>query len=108
PDAVMQSDAATRRNLEPTATLSGERRGSLLAVIDRTLTGPGARLLAEHFASPLTVAERIAARHDAVAFLADRPTVRAALRACLRRVADIERAWSRLGLGRGGPRDLAA
>ncbi len=108
PDTVMQIDAATRRNLELTATLSGERRGSLLAVIDRTLTGPGARLLAEHFAAPLTVAERITARHDAVAFLIDRPAVRAALRECLRRVPDIERALSRLSLGRGGPRDLAS
>ena len=108
PDSVMQIDAATRRNLELTATLSGERRGSLLAVIDRTLTGPGARLLAEHFAAPLTAAERITARHDAVAFLIDRPAVRAALRECLRRVPDIERALSRLSLGRGGPRDLAS
>ncbi|MGE3781916.1 MAG: DNA mismatch repair protein MutS, partial [Alphaproteobacteria bacterium] len=108
PDTVMQIDAATRRNLELTQTLSGERRGSLLAVIDRTLTGPGARLLAEHFAAPLTMGERIAARHDAVEFLADRPAVRGALRECLRRVPDIERALSRLGLGRGGPRDLAA
>ncbi|MGD9616189.1 MAG: DNA mismatch repair protein MutS [Alphaproteobacteria bacterium] len=108
PDTVMRIDAATRRNLELVETLSGERRGSLLAVIDRTITGPGARLLAEHFAAPLTVAERITARHDAVAFLVDRPAVRAALRECLRRVPDIERALSRLGLGRGGPRDLAA
>jgi DNA mismatch repair protein MutS len=108
PETVMQIDAATRRNLELTETLSGERRGSLLAVIDRTLTGPGARLLAEHFSAPLTVPERIAARHDAVAFLVDRPALRAALRACLRRIPDIERALSRLSLGRGGPRDLAA
>src|SRR3954463_8677105 len=89
PDTVMQIDAATRRNLELTATLSGERRGSLLAVIDRTLTGPGARLLAEHFTAPLTAVERITARHDAVAFLIDRPAVRAAWRECLRRVPDI-------------------
>ena len=75
PDTVMQIDAATRRNLELTATLSGERRGSLLAVIDRTLTGPGARLLAEHFAAPLTAPERITARLDAVQFLVDRPAV---------------------------------
>jgi DNA mismatch repair protein MutS len=108
PDTVMQIDAATRRNLELTETLAGERRGSLIAVIDHTLTGPGARLLAEHFAAPLTVAARITARLDAVAFLADRPAVRAALRERLRRVPDLERALSRLGFGRGGPRDLAA
>src|SRR5438094_9052867 len=53
PSSVMQIDAATRRNLELTVILSGERRGSLLAVIDRTLTGAGARLLAGHLAGPL-------------------------------------------------------
>src|SRR5581483_2808148 len=64
PDTVMQIDAATRRNLELVATLAGERRGSLLATIDRTLTGPGARLLAEHLAGPLTRPAAIAARLD--------------------------------------------
>ena len=108
PDTVMQIDAATRRNLELAVTLSGERRGSLLATIDRTLTGPGARLLAEQLAAPLTLPEAIAARLDAVEFLVDRADMRAALRQILRRVPDIERALTRLSLGRGGPRDLAA
>jgi len=108
PDTVMQIDAATRRNLELVTTLSGERRGSLLATIDRTLTGPGARLLAEHLAAPLTVPEAIAARHDGVQFFLDRVEARAALRERLRLVPDIERALTRLTLGRGGPRDLAA
>ncbi|HLY45846.1 MAG TPA: DNA mismatch repair protein MutS [Stellaceae bacterium] len=108
PETVMQIDAATRRNLELAQTLSGERRGSLLATIDRTLTGPGARLLAEHLAAPLTAPEGIAARLDAVAFFIDRADLRAALREELRRVPDIERALTRLSLGRGGPRDLAA
>ena len=108
PGSVMQIDAATRRNLELVATLSGERRGSLLATIDRTLTGPGARLLAEHLAAPLTSPDAIAARLDAVAFFLDRGDIRAGLRERLRRVPDIERALSRLSLGRGGPRDLAA
>jgi DNA mismatch repair protein MutS len=104
----MQIDPATRRNLELTVTLSGERRGSLLAVIDRTLTGPGARLLAEHLAAPLTAPDQITARLDAVQFFADRSELRAPLRERLRRIPDIERALTRLGLGRGGPRDLAA
>jgi DNA mismatch repair protein MutS len=108
PGSVMQIDAATRRNLELTVTLSGERRGSLLAVIDRTLTGAGARLLAEHLAGPLTMPEAIIARLDAVAFFVERPDARAALRERLRHCPDIERALSRLSLGRGGPRDLAA
>src|SRR6266849_2332698 len=108
PDTVMQIDAATRRNLELMTTLSGERRGSLIATIDRTLTAAGARLLAEQLAAPLTVPEAIAARHDAVQFFLDRADLRAALRQQLRRVPDIERALTRLSLGRGGPRDLAA
>ena len=89
-------------------TLSGERRGSLLATIDRTLTGPGARLLADHLAAPLTDPERIAARLDTVRFFLDRDATRVEMRERLRRCPDIERALSRLSLGRGGPRDLAA
>src|SRR5437588_5853913 len=108
PDSVMQIDAATRRNLELTQSLSGERRGSLLAAIDRTLTGAGARLLAEHLTGPLTIPEQIKARLDAVAFFVERPDARAALRERLKHCPDIERALSRLSLGRGGPRDLAA
>jgi DNA mismatch repair protein MutS len=108
PDTVMQIDAATRRNLELVTTLAGERRGSLIATIDRTLTGAGARLLAEHLAAPLTVPAAIALRLDAVQFLFDGADMRAALRERLRHVPDIERALTRLSLGRGGPRDLAA
>jgi DNA mismatch repair protein MutS len=108
PDTVMQIDAATRRNLELVTTLSGERRGSLIATIDRTLTGPGARLLAEQLAAPLTQPEAIGARLDAVQFFLDRADMRAALRQRLRRCPDIERALTRVSLGRGGPRDLAA
>src|SRR6185312_16318606 len=61
-DAVMEIDPATRRNLELTETLSGARQGSLLATIDRTVTGAGARLLAERLAMPLTDPDAIAAR----------------------------------------------
>jgi DNA mismatch repair protein MutS len=106
--AVMEIDAATRRNLELTAALSGGRRGSLLGTIDRSVTGAGARLLAARIAAPLTDPTAISARHDAVAFLTEAETLRAALRARLARTPDVARALSRLTLGRGGPRDLAA
>ena len=106
--AVMEIDAATRRNLELTRTLGGERQGSLLATIDRTVTGAGARLLAAWLSAPLTDPADIAARHDMVGFFADAERLRADLREALARVPDIERALSRLTLGRGGPRDLAA
>jgi DNA mismatch repair protein MutS len=108
PGSVMQIDAATRRNLELVTTLAGERNGSLLATIDRTVTAAGARLLADDLAAPLTAMTAINARLDAVELLVDRPEMRAALREHLRRCPDIERALTRLGLGRGGPRDLAA
>ncbi|HEV2099420.1 MAG TPA: DNA mismatch repair protein MutS [Stellaceae bacterium] len=108
PGSVMQIDAATRRNLELVAASSGERRGSLLATIDRTVTAAGARLLAEHLAAPLTTPAAIAARLDAVEFFVRCPELRAAFRERLQRCPDIERALTRLSLGRGGPRDLSA
>src|SRR6516162_5456550 len=108
PGSVMQIDAATRRNLELVTSLAGERKGSLLATIDRTVTAAGARLLAEYLAAPLTECSAISARLDAIAFLVDRPEPRSVLRERLRHCPDIERALTRLSLGRGGPRDLAA
>jgi DNA mismatch repair protein MutS len=107
PASVMQIDAATRRNLELVTSLAGERKGSLLATIDRTITAAGARLLAEHLAAPLTEPAAITARLDAVEFFVDRPEMLGALRERLRHCPDIERALTRLSLGRGGPRDLA-
>jgi len=108
PGAVMEIDAATRRNLELTQSLSGERRGSLLATIDRTVTGAGARLLAEYLASPLTDPKAIAARLDAVQFFLEDPALAEAIRAVLKGCPDMARAMARLTLGRGGPRDLAS
>jgi DNA mismatch repair protein MutS len=106
--AVMEIDAATRRNLELTETLTGERRGSLLSVIDRTITGSGARLLAQHLSAPLTETAAIVERQDMVAFFVEGETMRHDLRDALRRCPDMERALQRLSLGRGGPRDLAS
>ncbi|MEO1724555.1 MAG: DNA mismatch repair protein MutS [Pseudomonadota bacterium] len=105
---AMRLDAATRRNLELMRSLSGGRDGSLLAAVDRTRTGPGARLLAARLAAPLTDPAGIAARHDAVDWLMAEPRRRETLAEALAGVPDIERALSRLALGRGGPRDLAA
>ncbi len=106
--AAMEIDPATRRNLELTRTLSGERRGSLLATIDRTLTGPGARLLAARLAAPLTDPDAIRRRLDMVEYFVKDEERRRRLRDLLGRCPDIERALSRLTVGRGGPRDLAA
>jgi len=106
--SAMEIDAATRRNLELTQTLSGERKGSLLATLDRTVTGPGARLLAAHLGAPLTDPVAIDRRLDAVQLFAEDEALRGELRALLRQCPDVERALGRLALGRGGPRDLAA
>ncbi len=105
---VVQIDAATRRNLELTRSLSGGREGSLLQAVDRTITGAGARLLELRLTSPSTDLGVIAARHDGVAFATENRGLATDLRDDLRNVPDIERALSRLALDRGGPRDLAA
>lgn len=106
--AVMDIDAATRRNLELTHALTGGRKGSLLDTIDRSCTGPGARLLGAWLSSPLTDPRAISHRHDSVGWLLACTEVRSDLRDHLRHSPDLERALSRLSLGRGGPRDLAA
>jgi DNA mismatch repair protein MutS len=107
-DSRMSIDAATRRNLELLETLSGTRAGSLLAVIDCTVTSSGARELANRLSSPLTEVKEIAARHDAVALFVGERELRESLRDHLRRAPDIARALARLSLERGNPRDLGA
>lgn len=101
-------DPATRGNLELTRTLSGDRNGTLLKAIDRTVTGGGARMLAERLMSPLTDPLHINRRLDSVSFLREEPSLCSELRAALKHVPDMPRALSRLALDRGGPRDLKA
>ena len=101
-------DQATRVNLELTRALSGDRRGSLLAAIDRTVTPPGARLLAQRLAAPLTDPAAIGRRHDAVEFFLTDAGARGETRERLKAAPDLARALARLVVGRGGPRDLAA
>ncbi len=71
--ATLAIDQATRANLELVRTLGGERRGSLLSAIDRTVTAAGSRLLAQRLAAPLTDPAAIAQRHDAVAHFVAEP-----------------------------------
>ena len=70
-DAILLIDAASRASLELVRSVSGEKQGSLLAAIDRTVTGAGARELAARLASPLRDVTRINCRLDAVGFLID-------------------------------------
>ncbi|HLY80191.1 MAG TPA: DNA mismatch repair protein MutS [Caulobacteraceae bacterium] len=105
---VMAIDPATRASLEIERAQNGARDGSLLSAIDRTVTAPGARLLAARLARPLMSPEAIDARLDAIDWLLGRRALRQKLRASLKGAGDMARALSRLALGRGGPRDLAA
>ena len=107
PSHFMGIDSATRRNLELTQTLAGQRSGSLLAGIDRTVTACGARLLAGRLAAPLTDVKKIGARHDAVEAFTKDSELRRHAREALRAAPDIARALGRLSVARGGPRDLA-
>ncbi len=106
--AAMAIDQATRGNLELMRTLSGERRGSLLDCIDRTVTSAGSRLLAQRLAAPLTEVTAIEQRLDAVACFVNDVAARADTRSRLAAAPDLARALSRIALQRGGPRDLAA
>lgn len=111
-DDRMRMDAATCRNLEILQNRSGEKKGSLLSAIDRTVTGPGARALSQRLAAPLADRAAIEKRLDAVGFYAgndaDVLRVREAKRAILKSAPDMARAMGRVSLQRGGPRDLAA
>ncbi|MBL8675845.1 MAG: DNA mismatch repair protein MutS [Alphaproteobacteria bacterium] len=104
----LELDAATRRNLELHFSLTGEKRGTLLDVINYTITPMGARLLSQHLAVPLTNLKQIQKRLDCVDFFYENSPINKALRTILTCIPDLERPLARLNWGRGGPRDLAA
>ena len=99
-------DAATRESLEIVATMSGARAGSLLGAVDRTVTGAGARLLAQDLSAPLMDMGLIEARLGLVQLFHDDAGLRDQLRGALRALPDIGRALGRVAVGRGSPRDL--
>lgn len=105
---VMVIDAATRVSLEILQTQSGARKGSLLWAVDRTVTGPGARLLSARLSAPLTDCNAMKARHDAIGFFELAPDLCEDVRSILKETPDAARALSRLAMERGGPRDLGA
>ena len=100
-------DGAAVRNLEILRDSSGERTGSLARVLDQTVTPMGSRLLRDWLVRPLGDAVAAAARHDAVAALADDPGRLGTLRELVRRVGDLERAAARVGLLQARPGELA-
>jgi DNA mismatch repair protein MutS len=108
-DQHLLLDEVTRRSLELTRTLrEGEREGSLLAMLDRTVTPMGARLLQEWVVAPLAERLAIEGRLESVAELKDDPGLRGHLRARLEEAYDLQRLTARVSTGRASPRDLAA
>ena len=104
----MTLDSATRRNLELTETLRGESKGSLLGVLDQTVTPMGKRLIRQWVSQPLLDVTRIRGRQEGVEFFASRSMVRAELRAALKPLSDLERLTNRILSGHAQPRDLVA
>src|SRR5205085_8231993 len=101
-------DESTRANLELFVTLQGgQKRGSLLSIVDETRTSMGGRLLRRWMAAPLTDVAQIRRRLDAVGWLVDHASVRVELRADLAEIYDLERLAGRATLGVASPRDLA-
>ena len=104
----MALDEATRRNLELVRPLRGTgRKGTLLGLLDRTMSPMGGRLLRDWLVSPLTELARIQGRHAAVEALLPGGR-RRAIREALGPVADLERLGSKVAQGRANARDLVA
>ncbi|MEO0061473.1 MAG: mismatch repair protein MutS [Pseudomonadota bacterium] len=103
---ALAMDEATRASLEITEAQSGGRSGSLLAAVDRCVTGAGARQLALDLSAPLASRPAIEQRLHFVRWLHDDPLLRGDLREVLRAMPDIGRALGRVVAGRGSPRDL--
>ena len=99
-------DQATRESLEILVTQSGARSGSLLAEIDRTVTGAGARVLARDLSAPLMDRAAIEGRLELVKWFHEAQLLRDVVRTALRQLPDIARALGRVVAGRGSPRDL--
>ena len=107
PGNCLELDEATRRSLEITRTIrDGGREGSLLAMLDRTVTAMGSRLLGQWIGSPLTQATEIDARLDTIGELMGDTVLRHEIRDKLRGVYDLERLLARITTGRASPRDL--
>lgn len=109
PDTLLTLDEVTRRSLELTRTLrDNQREGSLLSVLDRTVTPMGARLLHDSVLAPLTDLVAINARLDAVEELLKDHSLRRSVRDHLESCADIQRLTTRVSTAKAGPRDLSA
>jgi DNA mismatch repair protein MutS len=104
----MTIDSSTRRNLELTETLRGEIQGSLLGVLDKTVTPMGKRRIRQWISQPLLNADQIKTRLDGVEHFIVRSMKRAELRSAIKPVTDLERVTNRILSGHAQPRDLVA
>ena len=105
----MTLDAATRRNLELTETIrGGQAKGSLLGVLDHSVTPMGKRLMRQWVGKPLLDVDRIRQRQDQVQTFYNESMIRAEIRAALKHLGDVERLTNRVVGGHAQPRDLVA
>jgi DNA mismatch repair protein MutS len=106
--STLEIDQSSRRSLELTRTIrEGRREGSLLSVLDQTVTASGSRLMADWLGNPLVDLGPIVARHDAVEELLGQSVLCDSLRDLLRKIYDLPRLLARVATGRAGPRDVA-
>ncbi len=108
PETSLVLDEATLRHLEIARTFDGGTEGSLIAQVDATKTGPGARLLRRRLLAPLVDVGAIRRRHDEVQFFAENPSIRTEVRTLLGHTQDLERLVGRVLQRRAGPRDVGA
>mgnify|MGYP001282666801 CR=1 FL=1 len=104
----MQIDYSTRSNLELVQTLEGKREGSVISIVDKTITNTGARLIASRISAPLIDVDKIRNRLNKVESFFLEPAILNDIRVLLKPFLDIERSINRINLGRGSPRDLLA
>jgi DNA mismatch repair protein MutS len=102
----MALDKATRRNLELTESIGGDRTSSLLNVLNKTVTPMGARLLRERVSRPLLNVDALNERLDQVTVFYNNALLRADIRATLKGLPDLERLTNRALSGKATPRDL--
>jgi DNA mismatch repair protein MutS len=108
PGEFMLLDRSTMRNMEITQSIEGREEGTLFWLLDRTRTPMGARMLKQWIGAPLRNAQRIRARLDAVAELAEKSHVRSGLDGVLAQIGDIERILSKVSTNRANPREVGA
>lgn len=108
PETYMVLDYATRRNLELTTNINGNKENTVLSAIDNTTTAAGARVLRQWIEQPLKDIKEIESRLDMVAFFNENVLIREELRNYLKNLYDMERLITKILYGNADARDLVA